>query len=228
MISKNLRPYLLSGGLFVLGVIVTIIITKISDKVVPTDPVLVQQFTDTIRIVHDYNLPDKLDNDTIRRELETKLKNLELLNNYDIEIKKRLHCLDSGSNIIPNLIITHNMKSQFYKGYTQGSSNAYFSSDCPDLNSKYIDLKINFLNSSFVNEIACLRVNIYKFINDTKYQTEYISEDYYQVKPSNNFIRISNGLGQGKYEILYGFIFKNDMNKEYPVFYFKKCIVIKK
>jgi uncharacterized membrane-anchored protein YhcB (DUF1043 family) len=222
-ISTDKKKHIKNASIFILGVIVTIIITKLSDKIVPNEPVIVKQFTDTIKVIHDYKLPERIDNDTIKSELVKKIKNLELLNNYDKQIKERLSLLDSSSNLIPNLILTQNLSSLSHKGYTYASSSSYFSSDCPDLNSKFIDIKINFLNPEIVKEIAFLRVNIYKTSNEKSNQpSNFILEEFYEVKP-NNLIRINNDLSSGRYEILYGFMFKNDLNNKYPDFHFKKC-----
>ena len=226
--SQKTKTHIRNASLFLLGVIVTIIITKISDIIIPTEPILVKQYTDTIKIVHDYKIPDNLNNDTTRRELERKIKNLELLNNYDQQIKEKLANIDSKTDVLPNLILTHNVDNLTKKGYTQGSSTAYFSSDGPALNSKYLDIYINFLNPSISNEIAYLRVNIYRFYNNnTTAARSFVLEEFYEVKPTNNMIRINNDLEKGNYEILYGFVFKNDLNKKFPTFYSKKHIGVK-
>ena len=99
--------------------------------------------------------------------------------------------------------------------------------NCPSVQNDYIDLKINFFNSEIVNKIAFLRVNIYKFDNaKSKNARTFILEEFYEVKPSN-FIRLSNDLSEGKYEIIYGFMLNSDLAKKYPAFHFKKCILKK-
>jgi hypothetical protein len=207
---------------------VTIIITKTSDKIAPSDPMIVKEYTDTIKIVHEYKIPNKLNNDSTRLELERKVKNLELLNNYDKQIKERIALTSKKDGIIPNLILTNDNERIKSKGYTYGSSSAYFTSACPDLNNEYLDIKINFINPSITRDIAFLRVNIYRFdkLNSNEART-YVLEELYEVKPEDNIIRISNDFSKGKYEILYGFVFKNDLTKTYPSFNFKKCIVTK-
>jgi len=226
--SKELKTHIRNASIFLLGVIATITITKFSDKIIPNEPVIVKQYTDTLKIVHDFEIPIRLKSDSDRKELEIKIKNLELLNNYDRQIKKRIAINQSNDVITPNLIITQKVKNNEEKGYSQGGSSSYFESDCPTLNTKYLDIFIIFLNPKIINEIAFLRINIYKFdnINSTESRT-YILKDFYEVKKKNNLIRIINDFSKGKYEILYGFMFKNDLNKKYPTFYMKKCIVIK-
>lgn len=227
-LSEQTKNNLRNASLFVLGVIVTIIITKTSDKIIPSDPVFVKEYTDTIKIVHNYHIPSDLNDDTTRIELERKIKNLELLNNYDKQIKERIALTKKSDGLIPNLILTKETERIKSKGYTYGSSSAYFTSDCPSLDNENLDIKIDFINTSIVKDIAYLRVNIYKFdnVNSAEART-YVLEELYEVKSDNNVIRISNDFTKGKYEILYGFVFKEELSKTYPSFNFKKCIVTK-
>ena len=227
-LSEQTKNYIRTALIFVLGVIVTILITKTFDKIIPSDPVIVKEFTDTIKIVHNYDIPSDINNDSTRLELERKIKNLELLNNYDKKIKERIALTKKSDGFIPNLILTREIERIKSKGYTYGSSSAFFTSDCPSLNNEHLDIKINFFNPNIVKDIAYLRVNIYKFdnVNSTEART-YVLEEIYEVKTENNLIRISNDFSKGKYEILYGFIFKDEIKKTYPSFNIKKCIVTK-
>lgn len=227
-LSEQTKNNLRNASLFVLGVIVTVIITKTSDKIIPSDPVIVKELKDTIRIVHNYDIPSDLNNDSTRLELERKIKNLELLNNYDKQIKERIALTKKSDGFIPNLILTRETERIKNKGFTCGSSSAYFTSDCPSLDKEYLDIKIDFINPSIIKDIAYLRVNIYRFdnVNSNEART-YVLEELYEVKPENNLIRISNDFSKGKYEILYGFVFKDELTKPYPTFNFRKCIVTK-
>lgn len=227
-LSEQTKSNLRNASLFVLGVIVTIFITKTSDKIIPGDPVIVKEFTDTIKIVHNYNIPSDLNDDSTRLELERKIKNLELLNNYDKQIKERIALTKKNEGLIPNLILTRETERIKSKGYTYGSSSAYFTSACPSLDKEHLDIKIDFINPSIVKDIAYLRVNIYRFdnVNSNEART-YVLEELYEVKPENNLIRLSNDFSKGKYEILYGFVFKDELSKTYPSFNFRKCIVTK-
>lgn len=227
-LSEQTKNNLRNALLFVLGVIVTILITKTSDKIIPSDPVIVKELTDTIRIVHNYEIPSDLNNDSNRLELERKIKNLELLNNYEKQIKQKISLTKKSDGFIPNLILKRETERMKSKGYTYGSSSAYFTSDCPSLDTEHLDIKIDFINPSIVKDIAYLRVNIYRFDNvNSKEARAYVLEELYEVKPENNVIRISNDFSKGKYEILYGFVFKDELTKTYPSFNFRKCIVMK-
>lgn len=227
-LSEQARKNIKSAILFILGVIVTIIITKTFDKAKPNDPILVKEYIDTIKIVHDYKIPNELNNDSARFELEKKIKNLELLNNYDRQIKERINLSKESDAIIPNLILTGIENRIKSKGYKYGRSSAYFTSNCPDLNNDFLDIRLDFFNPSIIKKIAYLRVNIYGFDNRNSTESRtFVLEELYEVKPQNNLIRISNDFSNGKYEIQYGFIFKKELEAKYPSFNFKKCTVTK-
>jgi hypothetical protein len=227
-LSEKIKNNLKNASIFVLGVFVTTLINKTSDKIIPSNPVIVKELTDTIKIVHNYDLPSDLKNDSTRLELERKIKNLELLNNYDKQIKERIVLTKESDGFIPNLILTRETERIKSKGYTFGSSSAYFTSDCPSLEKDHLDIKIDFINSHIVKDIAYLRINIYRFDNVNYNEARiYVLEELYEVKPENNLIRISNDFSKGKYEILYGFVFRDELKKAYPSFNFRKCIVTK-
>ena len=101
-------------------------------------------------------------------------------------------------------------------------------------------------------DIACLRVVIYRLENrnDREERTSLELDDFFKVNPVENFrpkhklahipekefkyyeiatnyIQISNDFEKGKYEILYGFMFKIDLIEPNPTFYCKSCIVTK-
>jgi len=78
-LSEQTRKNIKNALLFPLGVIVTIIITKTFDKAIPNEPILVKEYTDTIKIVHEYKIPKELNDDSTRIELVKKINNLELL-----------------------------------------------------------------------------------------------------------------------------------------------------
>lgn len=227
-LSEPTKNILWNALIFLSGIVVTIVIEKTFDKIIPSDPVFVKEYTDTIKIQHNYDIPSDFNDDSNRLELERKIKNLELLNNYDKQIKERIALTKKSDGLIPNLILTKKTERIKSKGYTYGSSSAYFTSDCPSLDNEHLDIKIDFINMGIVKDIAYLRVNIYKFDYANSAEARiHVLEELYELKPDNNVIRISNDFAKGKYEILYGFIFKEELSKPYPCFNFKKCIVTK-
>jgi hypothetical protein len=210
---------------FVLGVLFTLIASKIFYKFFPEDPIIVKEVADSVRLIHEYKLPQDISNDSVRQELENKVKNLQLLNDYESQIKIKLSSINSKSYESPNLIITNVPNELRYKGYVEGSSSAFFKAECPVITGEYIDIPMQFFNSEIIDKIAFIKVNIDKITGGRR-----VNEiDYmYEVKKMNNFIRISNDLSSGqKYEIQFGFMFKDELVKKYPTFYLKKCYLAK-
>lgn len=219
-----MRAYIKPALIFVLGVIVTIGITKFFDKIIPNDPVIVKEYVDTIKIIHE--IPSLLNSDS-SSELEKKVKNLELLNNYDKQIKERISNIESKNQFAPNLIITNNIGNRNTEGYILRSTSSYFSSECPTLKDKYCDILIDFLNPAVTKDIAYIRVNIYRSVNNNDNAVQSISEELYEVRSTGNLIRINNDFDIGVYEVTYGFILKRDLKEKYPTFYAKKCMIHK-
>ncbi|SEP83041.1 hypothetical protein SAMN05421824_0426 [Hyunsoonleella jejuensis] len=225
--KKNLRTAIF----FVLGVICTLAITSLWNKALPEEPIIVKEVSDSIKVVHEYKIP-KID-DSLEITLKKKLENLELLNNYEKEIDNRIKRIENKSknSAIPNLISLKFSESYESKGYTQGNANSFFKMECPNINSaEFIDFRFDFFNPKILDEIAFLRLNIYKFEKTSdKESRSYILNQFYEPYENNdNFIRIENNLKSGKYEIMIGFTLKKDLNKKYPDFYMKKCILTKK
>ncbi|WP_456422998.1 hypothetical protein [Lutibacter sp.] len=225
--KKNIRTSLI----FVLGVICTLFLTTLWNKALPATPVIVKEFTDSIKVIHEYKIPEI--NDSLQITLEKKLKNLELLNNYENEINKKIKRIEkkSANSTVPNLISLKYSESYEYKGFTQGDANSFFSINCPDLNTvKFLDFKPEFFNPNILNEIAFFRLNIYRFENPSDKESRiYVLNEFFEPsKTNNNFIRIGNNLSKGKYEIIIGFTLKKDLNKEYPTFFMKRCVLTKK
>jgi len=108
---------------------------------------------------------------------------------------------------------------------------SYFSSNCPDLHSQYLNLHIKFNKSSTIKDIEYLYVVIERLENkDNKEQRTFVTHNFYEAKYQNNLIRIPNTFEKGIYQIRYGFIFTKDLKSLYrkdPTFYYKNCIVIK-
>ena len=69
--------------IWLLGTIIVLLLTKTCDSIWPSDPVIVKDYSDTVRIVHTIApLPEENDS-VIRNMLEQQLKNIELINRYE-------------------------------------------------------------------------------------------------------------------------------------------------
>jgi len=67
-----------------------------------------------------------------------------MLNDYDAKIKQQIAITKKSDGIVPNLILTNVSDKIKNKGFTYGSSSAYFSSEQPNLENEYLDIRINF------------------------------------------------------------------------------------
>ena len=224
--KKNLNKVLI----FVGGVILTLIISKIWNIALPESPVVVKEITDSLRVIHEYTIP--LEGDSLEKNVEQRLKNLKLLNDYEQEIQKRKKIIETEyQNILtPNLVLLNGPSKKVNKGYIDADASSYFSLDCPNLNTaKFLDFRLDFFNPEILKDVAYLRLSIlkYKSFNEIYPIYLYFSE-YYEVRPTNeNFIRIENNLPKGKYEIFVGLALKRDVNAEYPTYYSKKFIRVR-
>lgn len=221
--TKDLK----NASLFTIGVIVTLGITMLWNKVFPTDPVIIKEVTDSIKVVHNFEIPSNID--SLSFQLEKSLKNLKTLNEYEAEIDRRVKRIQAKGNdfIYPNLILIDSTRKYEIKGFVQEDASAYFTLDCPkDINLKTLDFRIEFFNPKTIEEIVFLRINIYKStkLADGTSQYYYLNE-IYEVRPDNNLIRIENNLGKGEFEVFIGFTFKKDLKAKYPGFYFKRCMI---
>ncbi len=230
MLKKSIlfiKKHLWQSLTFLLGAIVVILLTKAADDVLPNSPTIVKEITDTLRIVHKYELPQSSSsNDTLNLLLQEKLNQISQLNLYEKELEdyyKRVRNKENNAlNDIPNKIILDQSKRLSAKGYTQEDATAFFESDCPEIrDQKFIDFRFNFLSTEMISEIYCLRLSIYKKSND-KYLQSYF-DDFFEVRQSNNFIRITNDLPSGQYEFQYGIMLKRDIKKDFPALFVKKC-----
>jgi hypothetical protein len=220
------KKYTWQSFTFLLATVVVILLTKSADRIIPDDPVIVKEYTDSIKVIHSYELPNVSSDDSLQNVLQKKINQISQLKLYEKEVEEYLSKVnEKDSNIlsnIPNRIITKENKQINAKGYTQGGSQAFFKSQCPPINSTtgYFDFQLSFLSPEIFEDIFCLRFIIYKMVNN-EYSTNYFDE-LYEVRRGNNFVRISSDLPKGKYEFRIGIILKRDINNEFPTFYFKR------
>lgn len=221
--------------MFVLGVIVTaiitVLITKSFDKIIPNDPVIVKEVNDSIIIIHKYEDPENLKDVQIKNK---KLKVTEVTNDIvdnNIKLKpthKKIEINNNKSNqlSIQNYVFEENLNlpisiDKKWKGYSPTNISSYAYINCPSINDEIFLFSYSFLNKEIIDEIAYLKCSVTKEENGKLY---FISEDYYQVKSDNNIIGIVNNFEKNKkYIFELGFILKKDLNETYPRVYQQKC-----
>jgi hypothetical protein len=210
---------------FVLGGIVIILLTKTADSILSSnEPVIVKEFTDTLKVIHNYDFLSSSDNDSLDFLLQKKKNQISQLNIYEKELNEYFDRVKKKEDVfdVPNKILISSLQKFGKKGYVQRSSTAYFYSVGPKFveNNSLIDLKIKFFSDELIDEILYVRLTIYKKRND-KY-SEYVFDEIYEPRKGINLIRIGNNLSKGDYEFQYGFVLKKDIDNDYPEFYLSK------
>ncbi len=188
--------------------IVTVLVTKACDRILPNDPIVVEKVPDTINVVHVYE-PSA---DSILRSMkENAEKNIET-SVIETSIKE-------DSKQFSDKSFNQIMKSATFpnaKGYTVRNSAPYFSLEMSGLKSSYVDFVYNFFSENLVSDIYCLSIKVCRHQNE---QRVFVFEENYKVRKGRNAIRINNIFSSGKYEIEVGIFFKKDINEQYPAFY---------
>lgn len=190
----------------VITAIITLIIEKSCDKIMPDSSMVIKETIDTVKIVHSYDLG--IDKDSIiEHRLNNRIKNIALIQQYEEIVNKKVY----NNNAVKNDVNFENKK-----GYVFKNAMAYFVYNISSIHDKIIDINMLFIDNEIVNEVYCLFISICK-INDENRLVHF--EEYYNVKGLENQILIVNNLSQGKYEFYIGFILEKDKNEIYPDVY---------
>ena len=205
-IQKNIAVII--GVIFT--AVVSAVITKACNRMVPDPPAIVEKIPDTINVVHVY----EPFNDSTFNHSQKKLE--EIVNDA---VKKRRpknkdqsSFKDNDTNIIANDITFPNAK-----GYSPRSAAPYFSLEMTDNNQPYIDFICHFFNDCIIDEIYCLSIKVFEIQNDGG--RVYVIDENYKKQKGDNIIRLNNIFSSKNYEIEVGFIFNRDRNSIYPNFY---------
>ena len=201
----------------ILGAVITILIEKSCDRIMPDDPIVVKEVTDTLKIVHQYDFGTYNDS-LINVQLQNRLKNIELMEKYEKEVLKQINSKQNKCSVMLDASFP------YAKGYAQRNAASYCSLNISSLQNEYIDLELLFFDDSVLERIYCLSIKILR-IEDGK-RICFLDENY-TVGGMNNKIRMTNTLPKGKYEFGVGFIFKKDINDVYPEVYQLSKVLIK-
>jgi hypothetical protein len=208
IIRGYLKGHVVKAIIFIIGVIVTILITKACNHILPDDPIIVKQMPDTIKVVHIY---EPLANSTFTSKEKDKAA-IETRLNSQIINRKEENISDIGN-------VNKPLSSSLFpkgKGYTIKNSTPYFSLEMSQLTKPYVDFSLSFFNKDVLADIYCLSIKVFKVQNGERI---YILDENYNKRQGKNIIRLKNIFTKGNYEIEVGFIFSKDRNAEYPNFY---------
>lgn len=194
----------------IIGAIITLLCDKASNKIIPDNPIIIKEITDSVRIVHtyDFNLGD---DSIVNTQLRMKLENIALAQTYELKLDE----LNTRHNHDFNKIMLDSFPSNA-KGYILDSGMPFFVATIPSLQNEFLDIEITLFNSDIINDIYCLSVKIDAIENN---RLTVVLDQNYNVNSIDNYIRIANVLPKGTYRISVGFILKRDCKSEYPRFY---------
>ena len=200
------QPWLKTTFWIIVTALITIAIERSCNSIMPESPMIVKEVSDTVKIVHSYDFGN-LNDSLIKKQLQSRLENIELAQQYEVEVIKQ----NKESGVVNP--IKHDVSFPNSKGYSIKNAMAYFSLNMSSLKNPYIEFDISFIEESIVNEIYCLTLKIFKIENNI---SSYFLEEFYAVQGVNNKIRIVNTLSKGSYEFCVGFIFNKDRYAKYP------------
>lgn len=219
--TKRIRSYIkknwLQAIIWLFGVLVVILLTKTCDSIWPDTPVVIKEYTDTVKVIHSIN-PLPADYDSImRKQLEQQLMNIELLNLCENKIvsKRKSISVDACRMVLGNPYPNR-------RGYTVKNTSSFCLIELRH-NKPFIDIVYTFLRDDYVDLINTLCVEISrKDVRDGK-EIVVFDQNYEPKKGKGELlIRVVDDLSSGDYTIEAGFILKKNRLDLYPTFYRQK------
>ena len=198
---------------WLVGPLMTIILTKACNVIWPDMPVVVKEYTDTVKMVHSID-PIQVDSDSIiRKQIEHQLKNIELLNKYEEQITGKRE----ATKVNVCKIITGNPYPNS-RGYTMQTASSYCFIEL-NANGPFIDIAYDFFHEDYIDLVNTLCVKISRKDNEGRDFT--VSDMNYEPHMGDNgcMVRMVNDFPSGQYTIEAGFILKENKLDKYPTFY---------
>ena len=193
----------------ILTAVVSAVITKACDRIIPDPPTIVEKVPDTIQVVHMY---DSLFSGAAMVYLQQ--------SEEAIDADLRTYTKDRKSQKVDNKETANKVfiSASFpnAKGYTTKSSAAYCSIEMSPLDKAYVDFTIDFFSEEIFSEIYCLSIKVFKVQNGGRV---YILDENFEKRTGQNVIRLKDIFASEKYEIEVGFFLTKDRNAQYPDFY---------
>lgn len=194
-----------------LTAIVSAMVTKACDKIIPDPPAIVEKVPDTISIVHVY---EPMTDSTLNLSQKRREKIVD-----DAAVKKRVLSHKPKDFVKDNNVNIIAKDSSFpnAKGYSPRSAAPYFWLEMTDRSLPYIDFICHFFYDAIIEDIYCLSIKVFEIQNDGK--KVYVLDENYSKQKGDNIIRLKNIFSSKNYEIEVGFVFNRDRNSKYPTFY---------
>lgn len=190
-------------------VIISVLLTKACDRVMPNQPVVVEKIPDTIQVVHIYDsLFDSYTRISIQQSEES--LNASLRNQNGNMSNKSLYTEGNVNKLYTSAYFPN------AKGYVSNSSAQYFSLEMSPLNQSYVDFTLDFFDENILVDVYCISIKVCKTQNG---RSVLVLEANYEKRKGKNLIRLKNIFTDGNYQIEVGFFLSKDRNSQYPNFY---------
>ena len=135
-------------------IIMGVLVEKSCNKIIPDDPIVIKEISDTIKFVHTYDFG--ITNDSlINIQLQNRLKNIEMAAMYEKEFLKH----NKNKMSINPIMIDASFPNA--KGYSPRDGTPYFSLTLSSLQNEFIDFDISFINANILEHIYCLSLKIF-------------------------------------------------------------------
>ena len=205
--------------IWLLSTVVVLLLTKACDRIWPDPPVVVKEQMDTVKVIHAMS-PIPADSDSIlKKQIEQQLMNIELLNKYEKQIKKRI---DDNAVEACKIILGNPYPSS--SGYSTKDASSFCLIELKH-NGPVIDIIYSFIRQDYVELVSTLGVKIsHKNEKDGKVLGVYDQNFEPQTDKKDMLVRIIDNLPPGEYEVEAGFVLKEDMQKKYPTFNRQKFV----
>ena len=204
------------------GLIIGLLATKACDRIWPDPPVVVKEQTDTVRVIHAMS-PFPADSDSIlKKQIEQQLMNIELLNKYEEQIKRRI---DDNAVEACKIILGNPYPNS--SGYAMKDASSFCLIELKH-DGPVIDIIYSFIRQDYVALVNTLGVKIsHRNEKDGKNWADYDQNFEPQTDKKDMLVRIIDDLPPGEYEVEAGFVLKEDMQKKYPSFNRKRFVIRK-
>ena len=194
----------------VISAIITVLVTKVGNLIMPDKPIVVEKNLDPIQVVHTFSpMPDSTWERFMRQS--EKLINTQIIPQEVSSIK-----LEQSDEANVNKVLV-SVDYPNAKGYTERSAASYFALEMSPLNGAFVDFAVNFFNEKILDDIYCLSIKICKVQDGKRYL---VLDCNYEKHAGKNIIRVRNIFtSNDHFEIEVGFFLKKDTKAQYPDFY---------
>ena len=193
----------------VITAVVTIMIEKSCDKIIPESSIIINDYSDTVKMIHSYDI-ENVNDTSINVQLKNRIENIKLLEEYEKIIYKRR----KNSNFNNSIKLDISLPNK--KGFLIKSAITSFVLNISSLNENIIEFHMSFFNDDIIDDIYCLCLSVCRIV-DAK-RVIYI-EEFYAINGVDNNILVANSFPSGKYEATIGFVLKSDITSDYPCLY---------